>query len=759
MRRPLLLVAWLLASCAPKSVVELPIPEGIQSLLYFFPRAGATGSDLYAIEGPLALLTASGTTGGALLLGYRRDLADLDLEAGRIDQARQPLTRPPPTADLALALAPDGSYSERPRLAPPSFLLPTHDWTQILNRGHCADGPEYLSAVCGSTVSVEVMPPALPRIAASCPSGWSSVSEAIDRGPPLGTVSLDRCEPPPRQRCGRATLQSAGDPGCRPVGQACAPGDDFPLELPSGRALIFVRAGAAAGDGSRARPYATIAEAVNAAGADAVIAVGKGRYDEAPTLSGQVDLLGACAAETELRGPLRLVGHRGSVENLSLGPVLAEDALSTLAGVAIVSTSTALEARRGSAVRIRDSRLEADTTVAQLVGARLELIDSATLGPITARTSTLVLSRSALTATTSEGATADLLDSDLFVGEARLGLQIELRRSGAYVPRAQIVGSWFGLGPSHPRRSCFGGGSTDCWVALRARGARIEIERTTFDLRTLLVEVIPGQVSEQIAVQIGDDANDHREPAVLRDLFLVLPTIDFKPEPTLHLVGLALNRRSSIGPDEIERVAVLGGAFGALTSREGWLRIRDYATYANAGSGLLGVSAKVDAERVEMARNGTGVAGGCDHHLKLSDLGVYNTGGIGLHLGGQEADTTLLRVVLSGGQPTQPALRITTEDSSDDCQRELGAMVTARQLRIDQGFRFGLDLTAATSIDLTDFAIDVGEVAVRFATKEGRRCLRRGVLRGAIGFFVAPGEDLAPFVEHVRVEATIPVMY
>lgn len=753
-----MLAAALLAGCAPKSAVELPIPADIQSLLFFIPRAGATGSDLFAIDDPQALLTASGTTGGALLFGYRADLAALDLTAGRIDQSRQPLTRPPPTPDLALALAPDGSYTLRPLLAPAPFLLPAHDWTQILTRGQCSDGNELLSTVCGSTVSVEVAPPALPRIAAACPRGWSAVPEALDRGPSLVPVTVVRCEPPPRLSCGRTALQSAGDVGCRPIGQACSAGDDFPAELPSGRPLLYVRAGAVAGNGSRAQPYGSIAEALAAAGADAVIAVGKGRYDEALTVSGSVDLLGACAAETELRGPLRLVNHHGGVSNLSLGPVIAESAQSTLTGVAIFTATTAFDARAGSALSVRDSRVEAEAEVAWLVRARLELIDSATRGSITASTSTVVLTRSALTGTTSRDATADLLGSDLIVDGARLGLQILLRRIGSHPPRAQIRDSWFGLGPSHPERSCFGAGSTDCWLSLRARGAQVEIERTTFDLRTLLIDVIPGQVSEQIAVQITEGLGE-RQPAVLRDLFVVLPTIDFQPEAGLHLVGLALNQRSPMRADEIERVVVYGGAFGAMTSKDGWLQIRDYAAYANAGSGLLAVSTRADAERVEVARDGSGIAGGCDHHLTLSDLGVYNTGGIGMHLGGQEAKATLIRAVISGGHPTEPALRITTEDESADCERKRGSLVTAHQLRIDGGFRFGLDLSPATSIDLSDFVVEVGEVAARFSTDEGSRRLRRGVLRGVQGLFVAPQVELAPLVEHVLVEAMIPVMY
>ncbi len=758
MTRRLLASLALLASCAPKSAVELPIPDNIRSLLYFIPRPGGTGSDLYAIEHPIELLTASGTSAAALMFGFEQDLEALDLIEGKIGDDGAILTRAPPRADLAFALAPDGTRSERSLIAPPEVRLPAHDWNQILRSGRCSAGPDYLSTVCGSTVSFTVATPALPRIAASCPSGWSRVPEVLERGERLDPVTVERCEPPPRLSCGRTALQSAGDLSCRPIGQACLPGDEFPAALPSGRALIFVRAGALAGDGSRARPYATIGEAIAQAGADAVIVAGKGDYDEALTLRGNVDLLGACPAETRLRGTLRLSTHRGTISNLSLGSVVAEDAVTTIAAVAISSDATAVDAQQGSALSVHDSRIDGGHLVAKLAGSRLELIDSATRGPISASTSTLVLTRSALTGTTAQDATMDLVDSDLIAERARLALQILTRRVGTDPPLVRIQDSWFGLGPSHLERSCLGAGTADCWLGLRAQGARVEIERTSFDLRTLLVDVIPGAVSEQIGVQITD-GRDLRLPAVLRDIFVALPKIDFLPEATLHLVGLALNQRATTEPDQIERVVIVGGAFGALTSSHGWFRIRDYSAYSGAGAGLLGVGADVDAERVEVALSASGVAGGCDHRFRFTDLGVYNTGGIGLHLGGQQAKTTLLRTAISGGHSTEPALRITTKGENMDCERPIGAVVTARQLRIDEGFRYGLDLEPATSIDVTDFLVEVGDVAARFNTDSGVRRLSHGVLRGTQGLFVAPTVDLVPLVDHVLVEATIPVMY
>lgn len=148
----------------------------------------------------------------------------------------------------------------------------------------CGDDAPAMTADAGSA--------ALPALT-PCPAGW------IERAAG-GLGDLTVCEPwAGEEDCLAGELQYPGGP-CVAVGSACPiegePGHPYPPDLPSGGALLFVRAGAAAGgDGSRGAPFGTIAEAVAAAAAGATIVLAEGTYPEVVTLPANVALRGACA--------------------------------------------------------------------------------------------------------------------------------------------------------------------------------------------------------------------------------------------------------------------------------------------------------------------------------------------------------------------------------------------------------------------------------------------------------------------------------
>lgn len=139
--------------------------------------------------------------------------------------------------------------------------------------------------------------PALPDM--PCPEGWRTVAPRSEGGP-------STCDPFPEsgpQACGEHEAPFLGGSGCIAVGGPC-PAGDFADDLPSDATVYYVLAGAASGgDGSRATPFDTIAEATAVAADGDVIAVGKGAYDEAIDLPRGVSLWGACPAETTLGSP------------------------------------------------------------------------------------------------------------------------------------------------------------------------------------------------------------------------------------------------------------------------------------------------------------------------------------------------------------------------------------------------------------------------------------------------------------------------
>jgi hypothetical protein len=164
--------------------------------------------------------------------------------------------------------------------------------------------------------------PAAAPVFTPCPEGWR---EAVD---PAGGPTV--CEPWPgeaAETCADDEAHLPGGAGCERIGTACPAGDwadDLPTDVP----LRFVRAGApAGGDGSRAAPFATVAEATAGAASGTVVAVARGTYDEAVFLPAGVTLWGACVAETlltnsvqsEREGVINPRGREGVVRNLRIG--------------------------------------------------------------------------------------------------------------------------------------------------------------------------------------------------------------------------------------------------------------------------------------------------------------------------------------------------------------------------------------------------------------------------------------------------------
>jgi len=140
----------------------------------------------------------------------------------------------------------------------------------------------------GATVEAP-MPPA-PPVLGPCEGGWQAAV----------TDAVDFCDPYPAgmSACSDAEAHFPGGAGCERVGAAC-PSGDFPDDVLDDSSAAFVLAGASAGgDGSRAAPLRTLAEAV--ATGRTTIVVGPGTYDEEANLPPGTTLRGACAARTVL---------------------------------------------------------------------------------------------------------------------------------------------------------------------------------------------------------------------------------------------------------------------------------------------------------------------------------------------------------------------------------------------------------------------------------------------------------------------------
>lgn len=155
-----------------------------------------------------------------------------------------------------------------------------------------------------------------------CPPGWREVTDAD-----TGTVT---CDPWPETGYVACTAideaHFPGEAGCTRIGTACSADDDWAVDLPTDRPIVYVRAGATpGGDGrTKASPFGTIEDAMVGVASGAVIALARGRYDEVVAVPGGVTLWGACVAETvvafsapsEMLATIAAAGNGAAVRNL-----------------------------------------------------------------------------------------------------------------------------------------------------------------------------------------------------------------------------------------------------------------------------------------------------------------------------------------------------------------------------------------------------------------------------------------------------------
>ena len=175
---------------------------------------------------------------------------------------------------------------------------------------------------------------ALPVLA--CRAGWTATALASG-----ATI----CEPWPtgtREVCDSPTaMQLPGEAACAEVGADC-PAGEWPVDL-AASGVWYVAPGGT-GDGSSVdSPLGALAGAVAAAAAGDTIALAKGSYDGTFTVSDDIEIRGACAAETTLTATA--IGESSAVVNLHGGTLVLRDLqIADAAGQGLSGTGGTLDA-------------------------------------------------------------------------------------------------------------------------------------------------------------------------------------------------------------------------------------------------------------------------------------------------------------------------------------------------------------------------------------------------------------------------------
>jgi hypothetical protein len=468
----------LFSACVESASFDRPPapPAGVRSALVAFESDGAL--DLVAVDlaesEPLSRpFTARGSP-TVTILYVSASLAEIRVAPGPVSPAAGDPTRSLPpfaAAYRTTSIDPVGEWEPidalSDRLA--AFRIPGYDVDECLAIGGCFLSPEDVVQkdcrlpcnVLAPALPAEPEPPDPPRME-PCPAGWSAtVVEAF--------VS---CEPPARVPCTGASLQTAGDAACRPIGAPC-PAGLYGGGLPA-QVLYVDPAAALGGDGTIGAPYRDLAVAIGAAPDGGALALAKGTH--APfTTSKSVRLIGACAAETILSdrsfldgGVIRLeaitlsggVAVRGADATLDATLILGPSPIDvtagsvSLVGSAVRGTGTAIRATLGS-VSIDCSSIEGSPAGAiDLTGAAAAIGGSAitgTRGSALSASGSPVEIRETLIEGTAASYVVDIIEGSTFdaehlvirdsIGRSEDGdaYAIRIDRSNVVVSKAAIV--------------------------------------------------------------------------------------------------------------------------------------------------------------------------------------------------------------------------------------------------------------------------------------------------------------------------------
>ncbi len=261
-----------------------------------------------------------------------------------------------------------------------------------------------------ATIAPVVIAPPAPPVLTPCPEGFTATT----------TCGIATCDPRPypagttvATACAAGEAAFPGDAACAPVGPCI---DGFPADATD--ADVFVDASSrGAHDGSRARPFDSIADALSAATAGKRIVIAPGEYGERIVITRDVELAFACAERAHVAIP------DGLLVDVTAGRA-------TISGATLESASV-VRVRDGASLTLRSVHL------IQGEGAAIELLDGSHLEGdrmlVTRRPTSFVRHGVFL----HDGATANLVRLDIARSELA-GVYAEGARASVTLDRAYI---------------------------------------------------------------------------------------------------------------------------------------------------------------------------------------------------------------------------------------------------------------------------------------------------------------------------------
>jgi hypothetical protein len=375
-------VGLLAAACSP-AAEHLPdrdaagtvgvLVDGTQRRLYLAP---------YDAAAP-AVPLLEGDTDGALYALYFPP--EYTLPTGEfVARTSLPWSRPLPAARQAERRDwGDETWTEVSPESVPPFDLPLESPVLCAGRGGCyADS---LSRVCTVPCPTppEPAPPATPEPPRyqPCPPGWTD------------EPALYACLAP--SACASGQLYDHAALGCRAPGPAADGAALWPagLDEPTTR---FVRVGAMGGEGSRAAPWGSLAEALAGAPDGATLALSPGAHALPAALAGEHRVVGVSSAQTQLVSTTTVSLDGLTLASLTLdAPHLRARGVARLEGVHVrgsITTDTGeltlaeavadgrVRVQAGAAVVVRSSVLASPRLALEIAGGGSAVVEASALG-------------------------------------------------------------------------------------------------------------------------------------------------------------------------------------------------------------------------------------------------------------------------------------------------------------------------------------------------------------------------------------------
>ncbi len=541
--------------------------------------------------------------------------------------------------------------------------------------------------------------------------------------------------------CALTEAHFPGEPDCAPIGSPCA-ADGWPIGLAAD--AIYVRTGATSGDGSQARPYGSLAEALEHAEPGATIGLHAGPNAGA-RIEQRVEIIGACALRTVV----------GSLE------IAADDVV--VRNVFAVSDGVPILIEPGASARIEDVGIEDSP-----VGLRIASGARAVVRTLLVRHAFDRLGRPALGSCIEVGMGGSLDLERAFLDDcANVGLYLD-GGDGTKLARVHVRGG------DHPaarglqvsRGSIEGRGLSFegvhvAAVVVTGDSAAIDLDQIEVDT----VEVGTGTevgAARGLAVQGGAVATLSRSS--IRHVPEVAVFVD-DAGSTLRAHDVALDgslRAISAqrgGAVSIERATVANSTeFALFASQFSRMLVHDLRATSGSDPGA-GVRSQLRAvvvlERAELEGFAGAGAVATSGSFTASDLRVFDVhpiaDGYGHGIVAQSSALTLTRTVVDGTYEAGVMVR------------GMGSTLEARHLDVRNSRARVCDEAACTggaallaieeaSVTVDHFAFSDAALCATLIAFDGRMDLHHGTIDGApFGVCMqVPGYDLARLSDDVR---------